>query len=256
MNRDSMTTLKEVVLYSDELLQVQKFQDYCPNGLQVEGKTEIKKIVSGVTACQALINEAVRANADILLVHHGYFWKGESACISGIKQRRVKALLENDLSLLAYHLPLDAHELYGNNIQLAKILSIHNPKPILNDGKPTLVFEGMLPKEMLSSELQIFLNAMLGQMPLQVGPEKMIKRIAWCTGGAQSYFQQAIDAGADAFITGEISEPCFHIANEMGVPFFACGHHATERYGVQALGEHLSKHFALLHEFIDIPNPV
>lgn len=252
-----MTQCVELVTYCNNLLESAAFQDYCPNGLQVEGRPEIRRIISGVTASQAMIEAAIEAEADMLLVHHGYFWRGEAAPITGLKQRRIRALLEHDINLVAYHLPLDAHTRYGNNVQLAELmgwritggLEANNPRSIGLQGE----LEGELSGEQLARELETRLK----RKPMFIaGHDRPVKRIAWCTGGAQGYIEKAVALGVDAFITGEVSEQTFHIARECGIHFYAAGHHATERYGVQALGEHLAQQFSLEHRFIDIDNPV
>ncbi|WP_235937525.1 Nif3-like dinuclear metal center hexameric protein [Marinobacter caseinilyticus] len=235
-----------------EWLEPDRFQDYCPNGLQVEGKSGIRRIVTGVTASQALIDAAVAASADLILVHHGYFWKGEDQCIRGMKRARLKTLLSQDINLVAYHLPLDDHPVYGNNCQLAKVLGIGDAAPL--DG---LVWSGKLPAPLSVGEFTEQIEARLGRAPLHVGagPDR-IERVAWCTGAAQGYIGKALDAGVDAFISGEVSEPTTHTARECGIHYFAAGHHATERYGVQALGEALAEKFGVEHRFIDCDNPV
>ena len=246
-----------LVEYCNTLLDSRAFQDYCPNGLQVEGRDQIGLLVTGVTASQAMVDAAIAAGADMLLVHHGYFWKGESAPITGIKQRRIKALLANDLNLLAYHLPLDVHAELGNNVQLARLMgwSINGG---LEPGNPRSVgLHGELPEPMSGAEVAADLARVLHRQPQHIaGNDRPIKRIAWCTGAAQGYIDKAIALGVDAFVTGEISEPTVHAARENGIHFFSAGHHATERCGVQALGEHLAQHFGIAHRFIDIDNPV
>jgi dinuclear metal center YbgI/SA1388 family protein len=246
-----------LVEYCNTLLDSRAFQDYCPNGLQVEGREQVRLLVTGVTASQAMVDAAIAAGADMLLVHHGYFWKGESAPITGIKQRRLKALLGNDLNLLAYHLPLDVHAELGNNVQLARLMgwSISGG---LEPGNPRSVgLHGELPEPMSGAEVAADLARVLHRQPQHIaGNDRPIKRIAWCTGAAQGYIDKAIALGVDAFVTGEISEPTVHAARENGIHFFSAGHHATERYGVQALGEHLAQHFGIAHRFIDIDNPV
>jgi len=252
-----MLLLKELVEYTNTLLNVEDFQDYAPNGLQVEGNTKVGNIVSGVTASLALIEAAVNEKADVLLVHHGYFWKGEDPCVTGMKQLRLKQLLANDLSLLAYHLPLDAHPEYGNNAQLAKKLELRISGGFGHDGKNMIAMRGELPTPMTAAELSAYIADRLERQPLHIpGNSSLIRTIAWCTGAAQGYFDQAVTAGVDAYLTGEVSEQTTHIAREMGVHFFGAGHHATERYGVQALAKHLAENFDLKHKFIDIDNPV
>ncbi len=241
----------------DKLLEPQRFRDYCPNGLQVEGKAEINKIVSGVTASQDMIEAAIDAGADMLLVHHGYFWKGEDAAICGIKKRRIARLLQADLNLFAYHLPLDAHPELGNNAQLASVLGFSVEQRLANPGESPLLFCGK-PESVLDHESMLaHLQSRLGRAAMGIkGSDKAIEKVAWCTGAAQGYIDLAIAAGADAFISGEVSEQTYHSARESGIHYFAAGHHATERYGVQATGKYLAEKFDLEHQFIDIHNPV
>ena len=249
-----MVRLNKLVAFCDELLDVAAFRDYAPNGLQVEGAAEVRKIVSGVTACQALIDAAVDAGADALLVHHGFFWKGESECITGIKRRRIAKLLEANVSLIGYHLPLDAHPELGNNAQLAKMLGIEIEGRF---GSNDLAMYGRLPEKMKPDVLQAHLAKVLGRQAMHLpGESGQIDRVAWCTGAAQGYIDAASTLGVQAFISGEVSEQTTHFACESGVHYFAAGHHATERYGVQALGDVLAQEFSIEHEFIDIDNPV
>lgn len=246
--------LKALVDYTRQLLQVERYADYCPNGLQLEGRASINKIVSGVTASMALLESAKNAGADAILVHHGYFWKNEDATIVGLKRNRIKFLLENNISLLAYHLPLDAHSELGNNVQLAKKLGLEVKSWQGNQG---LVGLGILPSAPSLKDFSKHVENQLQRKPLVIGDmNKSIKNVAWCTGGAQGYMQDAIDLGVDLFISGEVSEQTYHLAQESGVAYIAAGHHATERYGVQALGEHLAQHFGIKHEYIEIDNPV
>ncbi|MEH6565729.1 MAG: Nif3-like dinuclear metal center hexameric protein [Halopseudomonas sp.] len=252
-----MVDRNTLVEYCNNLLAADAFQDYCPNGLQVEGKEEVRRIVTGVTASQAMVDAAAAAGADMLLVHHGYFWKGEAAAIVGIKQRRLKALLASDLNLLAYHLPLDVHAELGNNVQLAKLLGWRITGPLELGNPRSVGLEGELNEPQSGKQLAQSLAAALHREPMFIaGHQRPVKRIAWCTGAAQGYIDKAIALGVDAFVTGEISEPTVHAARENGIHFYAAGHHATERYGVQALGEHLAQHFGLQHQFIDMDNPV
>ena len=245
-NRDS------ILAKLNEWLQPENFQDYCPNGLQVEGKSDVNTIVTGVTASRALIEAAIAANADMLIVHHGYFWKGEDQSIRGMKRERLKRLLDNDINLVAYHLPLDDHSEYGNNRQLADILGIEKPRPLNG-----LVWEGELHEAMSPEKFGLQIARALHRDPLRVGDGKAeIKRVGWCTGAAQGFINTAIDAGLDAYISGEISEPTTHTARECGIHYYAAGHHATERYGVKALGAALEKEFGISHRFIDCDNPV
>ena len=239
-----------------ELLRPNEFSDYCPNGIQIEGKDEIKKIVTGVTACRALVEAAIKAKADLILVHHGYFWKGEEDTITGLKKARIQLLLRHDISLCAYHLPLDAHPVLGNNAQLAKVLEIIERAPLDSERKHPIVFSGDLSVPQSFSKFETFLEAKLERKPFSIkGRSKEIKFIAWCSGAAQDFIGLAAESGADAYLTGEVSEQTVHIARESGIHFFAAGHPATARYGVQALGAYLAKKHSIEHTFIDIPNP-
>ena len=245
---------EELVEYLEGLLQPANFRDYCPNGLQVEGRAEIRRMVTGVTASQALQDAAVARGADALLVHHGYFWKGEDGRVTGMRKKRLGTLLANDINLLAYHLPLDAHPELGNNAQLAASLGW-----LLEGrfGEQNIAWFGCLPETLAASALGEQLAQLLGRQPQMIGDsERPIQRIGWCSGGAQGYFEQAIALGLDAYVSGEISEQTVHLARESGVVYFAAGHHATERLGVQALASHLPERFGLECEFVDIDNPV
>ncbi len=247
----------ELLDYLATLLNVPAFADYAPNGLQVEGRAEISKIVTGVTACQALVDAAVERGADALLVHHGYFWKGEDPCVVGMKQRRLKALLMAEINLLGYHLPLDAHPELGNNAQLAQLLGLQMEGSFGDGAGPDIGQYGRLSQPQSAADFAANLARQLGREPLHIaGNTAEISTIAWCTGAAQGYLEQAADLGVDAFVTGEISEQTAHIARERGIHFFSAGHHATERGGVQALGTHLAERFGLAVEFVDIDNPV
>jgi dinuclear metal center YbgI/SA1388 family protein len=233
--------------YIGSLLELNRFRDYCPNGLQVEGRAEVRKLATAVSASQAVLVAAANWGADALLVHHGYFWKNEDATITGIKKRRIEFLLKNELSLLAYHLPLDAHPELGNNAQLAARLGWTVNGQF---GEQNLGSYGELVQPQSLANLGSTLNQILGRVPQIIGdPEKIIKRIAWCSGGAQGYFDQATALNVDAFLTGEISEQNVHVAQETGVAFIAAGHYATEQFGVQALGEHLAERWSLDHQF-------
>jgi dinuclear metal center YbgI/SA1388 family protein len=249
--------LNELVRYCDTLLQSSTISDYCPNGLQVEGRGRVQRILCGVTASQALLDEAVAWQADLVLVHHGYFWKGEDSRIRGIKKRRLATLLQHDISLLAYHLPLDMHPVYGNNVQLAARLGLEI-EGSLEPGNPrTVGLAGRLKTPMSLADFAATVARVLGREPLCIGGEQQqIERIGWCTGAAQGYIEQAAQLGLDAYLSGEISEPTVHSAREYGVHYIDAGHHATERYGVQSLGEHLANHFGLEWRFADIDNPV
>ncbi len=252
-----MVQLTELVNYTDSLLAVSRFRDYCPNGLQVEGRAEVRRLVCGVTACQALVDAAVVAKADALLVHHGYFWKGEEAAITGIKMRRISTLLDAGISLLAWHLPLDAHPELGNNAQLGQRLGLITKGRFPGQDEAAVGLWGQLTEPQTADTFAAQIEAALGRRPLHFAPNaRVIKTIAWCSGGAQSYIEAAADAGVDAYLTGEVSEQTFHLAHERDIHFFAAGHHATERYGIQALAAHLKRTFDLECEFIDSLNPV
>ena len=240
--------------YLNTLLQPERFSDYCPNGLQVEGKQEINKIVTGVTASMALLQAAHKANADAVLVHHGYFWRGEALPIIGIKKRRIQFLLQHDINLYAFHLPLDAHAEMGNNVMLAKRLGL---TVIGRAGDKDMLLLAELNQPQTLQALVETIARKLQRTPQVIGDlSQPIKRIALCTGAAQGYIEQAVEASADVYISGEISEQTVHVAIESGMSYISAGHHATERYGIQALGEHLAQKFDLQHEFIDIDNPV
>jgi dinuclear metal center YbgI/SA1388 family protein len=251
--------LTELCQYLDQCLQPERYTDYCPNGLQVEGRPVVARLVTGVTACKALLDAAVEWGADAILVHHGYFWRGEAEAVIGMKRRRLGVLLANDVSLLAYHLPLDAHPQLGNNARLGQLMGFELEDQLLlqPDTVGGLGSVGELPEAIPARQMVAMLEAITGRTPLYVGdPEALVRRIAWCTGAAQDYITAAVLAGADLFVTGEASEQTVHTAREEGIQFVAAGHHATERYGVQAVGEHLAAQFSLEHRFIDIDNPV
>ena len=245
---------EELVSYLDRLLEPTKFKDYCPNGLQVEGRGEVQRIVAGVTASQALLDAAVARGADAVLVHHGYFWKGDDGRVTGIRRQRLGTLINHDINLLAYHLPLDAHPEFGNNAQLALGLGW---LPEARFGEQDIAWLGTLAEPADLATVSGNVERLLGRVPLVIGEAgRPVRRIAWCTGGAQGYFEQAIALGVDAYVSGEISEQTVHLARESGVAYIAAGHHATERGGVQALAAHLSEKFGLDCEFVDIENPV
>ncbi len=240
----------------NEKLSIDRINDYAPNGLQVEGKAEIKKIITGVTASQALIDYAVAQQADAVLVHHGYFWKSENPCIRGMKGKRIKTLLVNDINLYGYHLPLDVHPELGNNAKLAQLLGIGDLQPLENSTTSIPVW-GMLKEPVTAEEFAQRIEQVLQRKPLictENGPH-LIRKIGICTGGGQGYIDLAAAQGCDAFITGEVSEQTIHSAREQGIHFFAAGHHATERYGIKALGEWLAAEYGLDVEFKDIDNP-
>ncbi len=238
----------------DGWLEPARFKDYSPNGLQVEGRREVGKILAGVTASQALIDAAIAGQADAILVHHGWFWKGEDARVTGIKKTRLASLLAHDISLIAYHLPLDAHPELGNNAQLARVLGL---QPQGQGGEQGLLWHGAPDAPLALSELTARCASRLARLPLVIGDaDRPVRRVAWCTGGAQGYFADAIALGVDAFITGEASEYCCHLARETGVGFISAGHHATERYGIAALAARLKDAHALDCAFLDLDNPI
>jgi dinuclear metal center YbgI/SA1388 family protein len=248
-----MATRSDIESHLAGLLEVSRFRDYGPNGLQVEGRPEVHKLVSGVTASLALIDAAIAAGADAILVHHGLFWKGHDGRVTGWLKARLERLLAHQVNLFAYHLPLDAHPEFGNNAQFGARLGW------LADGRfgeQALGFIGPLNGGTDAESLGALLQQRMARTPTVVpGDGRALRRVAWCTGGAQGYFEAAIAAGADVFVTGEISEPQAHYARETGVAFIACGHHASERYGAPALAAHVAQTFGLEHQFIDIDNP-
>jgi len=246
--------LNELRDYIASLLQTGLFKDYCPNGLQVEGGAEVRRIATGVSASQQVIDAATAWGADAILVHHGYFWRNEDAAITGIKKRRIAQLLRHDVSLLAYHLPLDAHAELGNNAQLGKLLGLVEQGRF---GEQDIACIGELEHQQPLAQFAAWVGGRLQRTPQVIGDNaQTVHKVAWCSGGAQGYFEAAIAQGADVYVSGEISEPNFHLAHESGVAFIAAGHHATERLGIQALGEHLSMRFHLEHRFFDQDNPI
>ncbi len=255
--KTKITSQQSIETYLNQLLEITHFKDYCPNGLQVQGKKPIKTLITGVTASLALIEAAILQQADAILVHHGWFWKNDDSRIVGQLHARLKLLMDHQINLFAYHLPLDQHPLFGNNVQLAKVLGIDiQGQSIEND----LVWHGKLRTSVKKPNLENLVSTIeekLQRKPLVIGNLKQpIKKIAWCTGGAQGYIDIAANLGADVYISGEISEQTTHVARELGITYISAGHHATERYGVEALGKHLGQEFGIKHLFIDIPNPV
>lgn len=243
----------ELAAFLDGLLEPRRFDDYCPNGLQVEGEPRIGRVVCGVTASLALVREAARRGAQAVLVHHGWFWRGEDPRAIGPKRERLAVVLGAGINLFGYHLPLDVHPELGNNVQLARRLGWPDGEPLGRDG---LIRVAELAAPLDVPGLASLLERRLGRAPLLVGdPGRPLRRIAWCTGAAHDMLQQAIDAGADAFVSGEIAERTTHLAREAGVVYAAAGHHATERFGVQALGEAVARRFGIEVEFVDDPNP-
>lgn len=250
-----MTTTRDALgLSLDRLLQPGAFRDYGPNGLQVEGRVPVRRLVSGVTASLALIEAAIEAGADAILVHHGLFWRGQDGRVTGWMKQRLSRLLAHEINLFAYHLPLDAHPALGNNAQLARVLGLALEDDV-RFGEQSLGFVARADWADAQG-LATHVEATLGRSVTLVAPQQRpVHRIGLCTGGAQGYFEAAIAAGVDAFITGEISEPQAHYARESGVAYLACGHHATERYGAPAVAAQVASELGIEHRFIDIPNP-
>ncbi len=255
MTQPQISLTQLVQLLNTELASP-SIKDYCPNGLQVEGKAQIRKVVTGVTASQKLIDAAIALNADAILVHHGYFWKGEASEITGMKKRRLQSLLGHDISLLAYHLPLDVHATLGNNAQLGKRLGLSQLRALDSVEPRGVVMLGDVTIPTTAANCALQLAQLLGRQPLlhEAGPAS-VKTLAWCSGGGQGYIQAAAEAGADLFFTGEVSEQTIHCADELGIHFIAAGHHATERYGIQALGAWLAAQTGIEVCFVDLPNP-
>ncbi len=256
----NQVSTRQLADWLESTLQTQRFKDYCPNGLQVEGRDTIRHIITGVTASQALLDAAVQQNADAILVHHGWFWKNENPVLRGAKRQRIATALQHNLNVFGFHLPLDAHAEWGNNAQLALRLGFEPDRnedgsPV-NFGPSDLMWRGRCEPCSLQ-ELGQRIAGALGREPLVLGdPDREIRTVAWCTGGAQNMMEAAIDAGIDAYITGEASEQNFHLANESGTAFIAAGHHATERYGIKALGEAVAREFGVRVDFLDLDNPV
>ena len=252
-----MATVFDIAEYTDRYLEIGRYKDYCPNGLQVESSREITRLICGVTACLDLIDAAADAQADAILVHHGYFWRGEDESLTGMKARRVRRLFETGIGLLAYHLPLDAHPEVGNNVQLAQLLGMRVEGPLEDDLQAPIGVRCRLDATCSASKFAAHIADVLDREPTMIADEgASVETVGLCTGAAQDYIGYAVKNKLDAFISGEISERTTHIAREEGVCYYAAGHHATERYGVQALAQHLSEQFNFEAIFIDIDNPV
>ncbi|MBL8409185.1 MAG: Nif3-like dinuclear metal center hexameric protein [Candidatus Accumulibacter sp.] len=245
---------QELTRYLEQLLEPGRFRDYCPNGLQVEGRPEVRRLIAGVTANQALLDAAVELEADALLVHHGWFWRGEEGRVTGLRKTRLQTLLKHDINLIAYHLPLDGHPVFGNNAQLASRLGW---TPDARFGEQDIGWLGTLENPTPVSAIVDRVERELQRSPLLIGDgERLVSRVGWCSGAAQGLFEQAIALGVDLYLSGEIAEQTVHLARETGVAYLAAGHHASERFGVQALAAHLAERFGLDCRFVDIDNPV
>lgn len=252
-----MANLNEIVTWCDTTLQAQQFKDYCPNGLQIEGKSEVQHLVSCTTASLYAIEAALDLKADALIVHHGYFWKGEPSQLIGLKGKRIKQLMQADVSLIAYHLPLDAHTELGNNKALADLLGIKLTGALDLSERFPIGNIGELAHAISPEEFALLLETKLGQKPLHIASGKTkVQKIGFCTGGAQDFLYKAAALNCDAYLSGEVSERTYHEALEYGVDYYAAGHHATERYGIQRLAEAVATHFSLQHHYIELNNPV
>ncbi|CEG56349.1 Nif3-like dinuclear metal center hexameric protein [Legionella fallonii] len=252
-----MIRRRDLSNYLHDFLNCASYNDYAPNGLQVEGEEQIQRICTAVTASEDVISRAVAWQADTLLVHHGYFWRGEESVITGMKRQRIGKLLQNNLNLFAYHLPLDCHVELGNNACLAKLLPINSFKTHKINKMDNLLWSGTLTQPMQGTLLADFLEKTFALRPVHIaGNDKIISSIAWCTGAAQDYIEDAWKLGVDAYLSGEVSERTYYQAKELGIHYYSCGHHATERYGIQALGEYLASYFKLEHLFLDSDNPI
>jgi len=247
----------DLEIYLNKLLEVDRFNDYAPNGLQVEGKVEIDRIATAVTASAGVIEQALAWGADALLVHHGYFWRGENAVITGMKRERISKLLKQDVNLFAYHLPLDCHLVYGNNASLAKLLDVHSVEMHDVRGTKNLLWTGSLNKPQTITAYQLDLQTVFNRLPMVLAAnDNPVQKIAWCSGAAQDFIHDAHNLKVDAYLSGEVSERTYYEVHELGISYIACGHHATERLGVQALGVHLAQSFLIQHQFFDTDNPV
>ena len=252
-----MAKLQDIIQWCDQTLKSPEFKDYAPNGLQIEGKTEVRKILAAVTASQDAIDAAIRENADLLLVHHGYFWKGEAYPITGMRGKRIKSLIQHDISLLAYHLPLDSHPSLGNNAAIADLLELERIKALDPSERHSIGNTGYLKQPMPVEEFKTFVSEKLKFDVTHLPADKnMIEKVGFCTGGAQDYIVKAAEQGCDAYISGEVSERTFYEAEELNVHYYACGHHATERYGVQRLAQALSDEFGIETSYFELNNPI
>ena len=252
-----MAKLQDIIQWCDQTLKSPEFKDYAPNGLQIEGKTEVRKILAAVTASQDAIDAAIRENADLLLVHHGYFWKGEAYPITGMRGKRIKSLIQHDISLLAYHLPLDSHPSLGNNAAIADLLELERIEALDPSERHPIGNIGYLNQPMPVEDFKKFVSEKLKFDVTHLPADKnMIEKVGFCTGGAQDFIVKAAEQGCDAYISGEVSERTFYEAKELDVHYFACGHHATERYGVQRLGQAISEQFDIEYVYFELNNPI
>lgn len=252
-----MAKLQDIIQWCDQTLKLPEFKDYAPNGLQIEGKTEVRKILAAVTASQDAIDAAIQENADLLLVHHGYFWKGEAYPITGMRGKRIKSLIQHDISLLAYHLPLDSHPSLGNNAAIADLLELERIEALDPSERHPIGNIGYLNQPMPVEDFKKFVSEILKFDVTHLPADKtMIEKVGFCTGGAQDFIVKAAEQGCDAYISGEVSERTFYEAKELGIHYFACGHHATERYGVQRLGQAISEQFDIEYVYFELNNPI
>ena len=252
-----MAQLKEIIQWCDETLNTHEFKDYAPNGLQIEGRSDVQKILCAVTASQEAIEAAIAQNADILLVHHGYFWKGEPYPITGMRGKRIKSLIQHDISLVGYHLPLDSHPTLGNNAAIAECLALENLQALDPSERHPIGNIGFLKQALSATEFRDYLTARLGFNTIHLPAEKnQIQKVGFCTGAAQDFIGKAAEQGCDAFISGEVSERTYYEAKELGVHYYACGHHATERYGVQRLAKAISEQFNIEYSYFELNNPI
>ena len=252
-----MANLSEIIRWCDQTLKAQEFKDYAPNGLQIEGKAEVKKILCAVTASQTAIDAAIAYGADMLLVHHGYFWKGEAYPITGMRGKRIKSLIQNDISLVGYHLPLDSHPTLGNNAAISDLLGLENIEALDPSERHPIGNIGYLKTAMSPEAFKSFVSEQLAFDAIHLTAErKEIRKIGYCTGGAQDFIKKAFDQNCDAYISGEVSERTFYEAQELNVHYYACGHHATERYGVQRLAQAISEQFGIETQYFELNNPI
>ena len=252
-----MAQLKEIIQWCDQTLNTHEFKDYAPNGLQIEGRSDVQKILCAVTASQEAIEAAIAQNADLLLVHHGYFWKGEPYPITGMRGKRIKSLIQHDISLVGYHLPLDSHPTLGNNAAIAECLALENLQALDPSERHPIGNIGFLKQALSATEFRDYLTARLGFNTIHLPAEKnQIQKVGFCTGAAQDFIGKAAEQGCDAFISGEVSERTYYEAKELDVHYYACGHHATERYGIQRLAKAISEQFNIEYSYFELNNPI